>query len=510
MEIEGFPHAVVVDSVRLMAVHKANEAKFKELEDEELEGFNKAWWNCTVLAGELRSVWMDLSRTAHKGVAEKVSGGWDKLRCAFRCIADDSEGEEQAEIDVALKKADVEAILDANVRFAGEYANGWGKIEHEHVAHASLENRRFQDLNWLSYAVLPGKEQAKATAAKTASPVVGASKAKNEALNELNDGQFMKEFLVSGTTPPHHVANVQLKRAIENGFDVNAPNTQLWLRFLSILCEHPDLKPEWLKSLPETARENAKTLANSMLDAPVPAEKRWKADKAADVVMMIDQLEYAKASSQPNKCLVPVEDGKNNKKEKKDKKEKAEPPRPNPKKRVTASGNSSDNPKRPKAPKKEKEQVVLDNGETIATAVLDSWTLETIEKLGDIAEDLDLEKLDAQMENATSKLNSIESSFSSMNSTVQSIQTQLQQVQALGGQREQNISLEDRNKALTTKLKLAKAALQILARACTSGGASTSDADNPSVMAVKDMLSIPGIGFEKEELDVIFGKAKQA
>ena len=56
MEIEGFPHAVVVDSVRLMAVHKANEAKFKELEDEELEGFNKAWWNCTVLAGELRSV----------------------------------------------------------------------------------------------------------------------------------------------------------------------------------------------------------------------------------------------------------------------------------------------------------------------------------------------------------------------------------------------------------------------------------------------------------------------
>ena len=486
-EVDRFPHAVVVDSQRLRTVHAAYNEKFKEVGDE-LEGFNKAWWQCTVLVGEMQAVWNDVSETSQKQLAEEVSGQWDKVQGAFHCIDDDNEGEDDNKVDVAMGKTSIEAILDANVRFAVDYAKRWGPNGENGLqyVHKSLEDKRFKDLDWLSYAALPSQAPNKqASSAKTA--VEGMAKpANDQALNELSDEQFMKSFLQGGITPSHTTARMQLTRLWQDGSpDVNTDKTQVWLRFLSILHDGSGTMPAWFKHLNDGGRLNAKKLAFFMRTESVPQDKRWTTAKTEKVVTLIDECEKAKPVPPAKVANVEQTKGKKTKKPKTGKSLRLAV--------MTASKSDKNLHKNLKRPRDEKDSPVPDDD---AMPVLDAETLGTISKLGVIADNLGENNILSKLEVAASEVSTTLTSVKEIAANTNAVQNTLSAVLKAA---EENATVQAENTALKTKIEVAKAAIQILAGALKNKEGGTAAMD-----AARLTLHINGMGFPTEELNEFF------
>ena len=177
VDVAGFPNAVVVDGARLKTVNAAYADKWAEV-GEELENYNKEWWNSTVLPGGLDSVWGGVSADERNNEMARVVRGWSDFLEHFNCIPEQPPDE----LNTALSEDNILVILDANSRFAVQPTDVW-----DITTHLTLKDHLFEKLSWLSYISLPEQktEEKKSPTTKGVKPESNAFKP--EEILKLND-----------------------------------------------------------------------------------------------------------------------------------------------------------------------------------------------------------------------------------------------------------------------------------------------------------------------------------
>ena len=492
VDVAGFPNAVVVDSARVRAVHLAYMTKWKELGDEDLESFNRAWWECSVLPGNIQSVWDGVPDFIVDALTKGVAAGWTAFVKNLNCIAepDDDGNNVFGDINVAVNTEKIKSIVQCNETCVDAVeAPKWI----EQFTHKALANDRFDELSWLSYTSLPSSTTVEGTGP---SPTAAKQEEKQkftdvEQLLELNDAEFLKKMLPSGVTAKSTTARMQLRRLFLNNkgeklskIDVDAPKVKIWARFLSILHDGSEQLPAWVEQLPPRSKDECKQLAQEMLQS-----NRWAADKVTSIKNKIDAIQQ-KPVPKPRSELVDVEK-EANKSSSKLKKNLSDQKKKRPKSDVDNKAATSK--KVAKTHEQEEQKSAVPSAKPMIA--------ESFDKIAESFDKIQGNQLQ-RMEFLTESVNSMKKS---VNQILESIQTNQSAPPTVGSEaqnKNQDEELKAKNTKLSTQIELFKAAMKIV-----SGALSSTDQGKAAMNAARCTLGVGGMGFDEAEMNTFLPAA---
>ena len=479
VDVAGFPSAVVVDNARINSIELANAEKWKELNDEDLENFNRGWWNCTVLPGAIQTVWDGVSDIAANNLAYYMDADWCAFKDEFNEIPETTDYGNGVfpKVNVALNEVRIECILDCNERFTHEQVPDWFNDK----THKALDSKRFKELSWLSYASLPTSTTSeKKSSSTTVVKQEEKQKLTDEQILTLNDAEFLKNMLQGGVTSSPTIARMQLSRLLQkvNGdnFDNKTPKLLIWSRFLSILHEGSEQLPSWVDELAESAKVDCKQLADFLQTEDVPESMRFGFDKVESIKNKIDAI--VKPVPKPKSATVDVEKEPNN---------------------LVKTHDDQTNKKRSKGndnnmAAKTKKLAMHHAQEEDKRAVP---SVEPMDKLGKIADmldkNLDFEKLGLQ------KLDTVSSNVSSLMKSVDKILEGTEAIQTKLSAAQENATLKAENTKLKNQIELLKTSTQIM-----NGFLVTSELGRNAMTASRYVLAVKGMGFDEAELNKFF------
>ena len=476
VDVKGFPSANVVDQKCLQTVMKFYANKL----DEELLHLNSLWWQSTVMPAHVRTVYHDVQNEQMEELFPAVHKIWQDWINNF-CPIDSLKNDEQ--VTTSINAENIDVVLQVNTFFYGtqmpmnhEIDVDWQNV-HKLIKDAELDKLDFltYDLKSLSSPALTPEKAVKAHKE-------GSGKNLSDAqVLELNDEQFLNTF-VHGSGDLANNARMALTRLFKETESpvVTEGKGAIWVRFITLMRDGSVQLPAWVNNVTDLAKSKLKNLAARMAFDDMPLRMRWLPAQVVQLEVKVDALVK-------DPVLVPVTTNV-------DPDAAAQPEGKDPSQkggRRSQRRNKSEveAPGRIAAPINYSSSGVP---EGTRKPTLGKGTVAKIENVSRFVDQLDPKKINGAIDHTNTSLSAISAKLGSMGSDLATLTG--------SSSGPSNADAATENKKLKHKLELAKGAMKFMLSMQNKDAQST-----VVTSAAKSMLSMKDIGFDKTEIDEIFG-----
>lgn len=481
VDVKGFPCAVVVDQNCLDTVLKLQADKL----DEDLLKRNTLWWQATVMPVQVDTVYLEVQNAQKDDLCEAVTRIWELWGNIFSPLDSLDEG---AQVCTSIDAKHIDELLQVNTLFYStkEPMNHEIDMDWPNV-HKFLKDVDLHCLDFLTYDSRSLPSPLNADKAEKAKPEQESSgkRLSDVQVLALNDEQFLKAF-VHGEKDLSNNARMAISRLFLQGekMDLTVGKGAIWARFITLMRDGSVQLPAWVNNVNNHVKIKFKKLAAMMAAADAPEAIKWSQDQVVKLEKKVDALvkEPVPVRNTAIDVSAVAEDQTGS----------SEEEEPNAQRRKLAQ---TERPGRMQAPIKHSSSGVP-AGRGTRKPTLGKGTEAKIENVSKFVDQVDPQKINSAIDHTKTSLNAISAKLGTMGSDLAYNLAQL--TGSSSGPSNANAATE--NVKLKHKLELAKGALKIM----LSTGQDT-DASKAVSNAAKTMLGVKDIGFDKSEIDDIFG-----